>query len=57
MFYNGEVDPGQITEYRLLHMFEKNEETPELEFIVKVININEGFPARAQGTGDKNEYI
>ena len=42
VFYNGEEDPGQITEYRLSDMFEKNEETPELELIVKVININEG---------------
>ena len=42
VFYNGEDDPGQIAEYRLSHMFEKNEETPELELIVKVININEG---------------
>lgn len=42
VFYNGEDDPGQITEYRLSDMFEKNEATPELELIVKVININEG---------------
>lgn len=42
VFYNGEEDPAQITEYRLSDMFEKNEETPELELIVKVININEG---------------
>ncbi len=42
VFYNGEDDPGQITEYKLSDMFEKNEETPGMELIVKVININEG---------------
>ena len=42
VFYNGEDDPGQVMEYRLSDMFEKNEETPGMELIVKVININEG---------------
>ncbi len=42
MFYNGEEDPGEISEYRLSAMFSKPEEYPQIELIVKIININDG---------------
>ena len=42
MFYNGEDDPGEVSEYRLSEMFVKAEEEPQLELIVKIVNINDG---------------
>ena len=42
MFYNGEEDLGDISEYRLSAMFTKPEEHPQIELIVKIININKG---------------
>lgn len=41
VFYNGEEDPGEIREYRLSEMFSKQEVKPQLELIVKIVNINE----------------
>lgn len=42
MFYIGEEDPGEIAEYRLSDMFEKQEDHPKLELIVRIVNINDG---------------
>ena len=42
MFYNGEDDPGDISQYRLSDMFIKAEEEPQLELIVNIVNINDG---------------
>ncbi len=42
VFYNGEDDSGDIREYKLSEMFVKAEEHPQLELVVKIININNG---------------
>ena len=41
VFYNGEAPTGSVREYRLSEMFEKKEDEPQLELVVKIININE----------------
>ncbi|MBR6359611.1 MAG: hypothetical protein IKS11_08175 [Lachnospiraceae bacterium] len=41
VFYNGEAPTGSVREYRLSEMFEKKEDEPQLELIVKIININD----------------
>lgn len=41
VFYNGEAPTGPVREYRLSEMFEKKEDEPQLELIVKIININD----------------
>ena len=40
VFYNGDAPTGPVKEYRLSEMFEKKENAPQLELIVKLININ-----------------
>ena len=40
VFYNGDKDIGEIKEYRLSEMSEKKDREPQLELIVKIININ-----------------
>ena len=42
MFYNGEEDQGDISEYKLSAMFSRPEEYPQIELIVKIVNINDG---------------
>ncbi len=42
VFYNGEDDSRDIREYKLSEMFVKAEEHPQLELVVKIININNG---------------
>lgn len=46
VFYNGEDDPGNVSEYRLSEMFVKAEEDPQLELVVRIVNINEGCDNR-----------
>lgn len=40
VFYNGEEDRAAESELRLSHSFKQKTDTPELELIVKVLNIN-----------------
>ncbi len=42
-FYNGEKEQPAITELRLSSLYEQKAENPELELIVRQININEGY--------------
>lgn len=42
MFYNGTKDTGAVKEYRLSEMFANREAEPQLELVVKIININDG---------------
>ncbi len=42
VFYNGTIPMEDEKMYKLSDMFEKKTDTPELELIVKVFNINEG---------------
>ena len=42
VFYNGTTPMEDEKVYKLSDMFEKKTDTPELELIVKVLNINEG---------------
>jgi len=42
-FYNGETDQPAITELRLSDLYEQKAENPELELVVRQININEGY--------------
>jgi len=42
-FYNGEADQPAITELRLSDLYEQKAENPELELVVRQININEGY--------------
>lgn len=41
VFYNGDRANDPVKEYRLSEMFEKKEDEPQLELVVKIININE----------------
>ncbi len=57
VFYNGEGDPGEVKEYRLSDMFEKHEEAPEIELVVKIIDINDGQNNKAlKGCRTLQEY-
>ena len=40
MFYNGEDDLSGVTEYRLSDMYAVKKQDPQLELVVKIININ-----------------
>ena len=40
MFYNGTDDLSEVTEYRLSDMYAVKEQDPQLELVVKIININ-----------------
>lgn len=42
VFYNGTIPMEDVKVYKLSDMFEKRTDAPELELIVKVLNINEG---------------
>ncbi|MBQ7507413.1 MAG: hypothetical protein IJT05_08810 [Lachnospiraceae bacterium] len=42
MFYNGEEDLDGVTEYRLSELYRKSEENPQLELVVRIVNINAG---------------
>ncbi len=42
VFYNGTVPMEDEKVYRLSDMFENRTDNPELELVVKVLNINEG---------------
>ncbi len=42
-FYNGETDQPAITKLRLSDLYEQKAENPELELVVRQININEGY--------------
>ena len=42
VFYNGEVDSIRETEYRLSDLYEKKDKEPELELVVRIINVNLG---------------
>ena len=40
MFYNGTDDLSEVTEYRLSDLYAVKEQDPQLELVVKIININ-----------------
>lgn len=42
MFYNGEDDLSDVSEYRLPDMYAVKEQDPQLELVVKIVNINAG---------------
>ena len=42
VFYNGNIPLEDEKEYKLSDLFENSTDSPELELVVKVLNINEG---------------